>query len=349
MVLELPKGRGSDSASSWSRMIRVLLLLSTLWLSGCGDIWVSKSASEAAAPAVTGVEARDLKDVAASTLALPNEDRSIKFAVIGDSGRGSKEQHEVAAQMVAFRQRFDYRFVLMAGDNIYEGPATPEDYRLKFEEPYKALLDAGVKFYAALGNHDDPRQVNYQPFNMDGRRFYTFTPPVDLITRLETRVRFFALDSTYLDGEQMRWLSRELEQSDAEWKIALLHHPLYTSGRYGLAARGIRFALESAFLSGGVDVVFSGHEHIYQRSELQKGILYFVSGGAGSLRAGDANASPLMAKSFDTDYHFMLIEVTDAGLFFQAIDRKGNTVDAGALRQPGRSTATTTAGTPPRR
>ena len=324
------------------RMIRVLLLFfSTLWLSGCGDNGVSKSASEVATPAVTRVEARDLKDIATETLALPNEDRSVKFAVIGDSGRGSKEQHEVAAQMVAFRQRFDYPFVLMAGDNIYEGPATPEDYRLKFEEPYKALLDAGVKFYAALGNHDDPRQVNYKPFNMDGHRFYTFRPPVDLITRLDTGVRFFVLDSTYLDGEQMRWLNRELDQSDSEWKIALLHHPLYTPGRYSLAARGIRFALESAFLSGGVDVVFSGHEHIYGRSELQKGILYFVTGGAGSLRAGDAKRSPQIAKSFDTDYHFMLIEVTDKGLFFQAIDRQGKTVDAGVLVQPGKTTATT--------
>jgi len=332
------------------QMIRALLLLSTLCLSACGNLWVSKD-SAAAAQRTTLVDARDLKAVAPDTVALPNEDRSIKFAVIGDSGRGSTEQHEVAAQMAAFRQRFDYRFVLMAGDNIYEGPATAEDYRLKFEEPYKALLKAGVQFYAALGNHDDPRQVDYQPFNMRGRRYYSFTPPVDLITRLDTRVRFFALDSTYLDGEQMRWLNRELDQSNAEWKIALLHHPLYTSGRYGLAARGIRFALESAFLSGGVDVVFSGHEHIYNRSELQEGILYFVSGGAGSLRAGDAKRSPQIAKSFDTDYHFMLIEVTDQGLFFQAIDRKGNTVDAGALHQAGKTTdaGAATAGTAPLR
>ena len=148
----------------------------------------------------------------------------------------------------------------------------------------------------------------------------------------------------------MRWLNHELDQSDSEWKIALLHHPLYTSGRYGLVARGIRFGLESALLSGGVDVVFSGHEHIYERSELQKGILYFISGGAGSLRAGDAKPSPQIAKSFDTDYHFMLIEITNEGLFFQAIDRKGNTVDAGALHQPGKGPeAAATAGTAPRR
>ena len=131
----------------------------------------------------------------------------------------------------------------------------------------------------------------YKPFNMDGHRYYTFVPPVDPITRWDTRVRFFALDSTYLDRRaDSRGSRRKLTESTAEWKIAFLHHPLYTSGRYALAARGIRFALESAFVNGGVDVVFSGHEHIYQRAELQRGILYFITGGAGSLRAGRRDA-----------------------------------------------------------
>jgi predicted phosphodiesterase len=234
--------------------------------------------------------------------------------------------------MAAFRQRFDFEFVLMAGDNIYEGPATPEDYRLKFEEPYQQLLDAGVRFYAVLGNHDDPKQVFYEPFNMGGDRYYTCTPPVDPITRWDTRVRFFALDSTNLDSEQMKWFEHEAAESRAEWKIALMHHPLYTSGRYTLSARGLRFALESSLVTGGIDVVFSGHEHIYNRSEPQQGVLYFVSGGAGSLRQGDAGRSAAIARSYDEDFHFMLIEIADEGFYFQAINRRGATVDAGSLR-----------------
>ena len=320
--------------------LRFVVLLLALLLSGCGD---ALTHGRDGAPVV---EAAKTGDIPRDTLVLPNEDRSIKFAIIGDSGRGSVEQQEVAAQMVAYRQRFDYRFALMAGDNIYEGPATPDDYRLKFAEPYKLLLDAGVKFFAVLGNHDDPQQIHYGPFNMDGHRYYTFTPPVDLITRLNTRVRFFALDSTALDGEQMQWLERELHESDAEWKIALLHYPLYTSGRYALATRGHRFALESAFVNGGINVVFSGHEHFYQRSQLQKNILYFVTGGAGSLRAGDATLSAAIARSYDSDYHFMLAEITDEGFFFQAINRKGETVDAGSLKRP--KTATTVGTTVPR-
>ena len=313
-----------------------VFLLSLLLVTGCG----TTGAKTTAAPQAPGVTALAIEGLPRDTLTLPNAERSIKFAIIGDSGRGTKEQHDVAAQMEAYRKRFDYKFVLMAGDNIYEGPASEEDYRLKFEEPYKPLLDAGVKFYAALGNHDDSNQVYYEPFHMDGQRYYTFVPPVDPITRWDTRVRFFALDSTYLDRAQSRWFNKETTDSQAEWKIAFLHHPVYTSGRYTLAARGIRFALESAFASGGIDVVFSGHEHIYQRAELQNGILYFVTGGAGSLREGDAKPSPTIARSYDRDYHFMLAEISDEGFFFQAINRTGITIDAGVLRRP---TADTTA------
>ena len=311
-------------------MRRAILLLLLSTLAGCGSSWVERTAAAGEQPRV---EALRIEDIPRDTLALPNAGRSIKFAIIGDSGRGSKEQHEVAAQMAAFRQRFDFTFVLMVGDNIYEGPATEEDYRLKFEDPYRELLDAGVKFYAALGNHDDTNQRFYEPFNMNGRRYYTFVPPVDPITRWDTRVRFFAIDSTYLDREQLRWLEKETGESRAEWKIAFLHHPLYTSGRYTLAARGMRFSLEPTLVTGGVDIVFSGHEHIYERAEMQNGILYFITGGAGSLREGDAAPSRVIARGYDRDYHFMLAEIDDDGFFWQAINRVGVTIDAGSLRR----------------
>jgi len=305
-------------------------LLLIAFLTGCGNTQTRPEAGARELP--RKVEAIRIEEVPRDTLTLPNAARSIKFAIIGDSGRGSKEQHDVAAQMVAFRQRFKFEFVLMVGDNIYEGPATAEDYRLKFEDPYQPLLDAGVKFYAALGNHDDSNQIYYKPFNMGGDRYYTFAPPVDPITRLDTRVRFFVLDSTYLSRAQVQWFEKESTASGADWKIAFLHHPVYTSGRYTLAARGIRFALEAAFARGGIDVVFSGHEHIYERAELQGGILYFITGGAGSLREGDAAPSPVIARGYDRDYHFMLAEISDDAFSFQAINRVGLTIDAGTLR-----------------
>jgi predicted phosphodiesterase len=264
-------------------------------------------------------------------LAVPNALTSVKFAVIGDSGRGDDPQHQVAAQMVRLRESFRYPFVVMLGDNIYEGPATAEDYRKKFEEPYQTLLRDKVRFYAVLGNHDDPKQVSYPLFNMGGQRYYSFAPPEDLIAKATTRVEFFAIDSTNLDRVQLRWLEERLATSKAQWKICLLHHPLYTSGRYRSTARAHRWTLEPIFVRHGVQVVFSGHEHIYQRTQLQKGVQYFVSGGAGSLRLDDSVPAPYVARSFDQDYHFMLVEIDGDELHFQAIARSGRTVDAGTL------------------
>jgi 3',5'-cyclic AMP phosphodiesterase CpdA len=166
---------------------------------------------------------------------------------------------------------------------------------------------------------------------MDGERYYSFAPPEDLLTRLATRVEFFAIDSTNLDRTQLRWLDERLGKSDARWKICFLHHPLYTSGRYRNQSRLHRWALEPLFAGHGVNVVFSGHEHIYQRSVLEQGVQYFVSGGAGSLRVGDGTRASFIARSFDADYHFMLIEIDDRDLHFQAISRQGVTIDAGRL------------------
>ena len=259
----------------------------------------------------------------------------MKFAVIGDSGRGTPEQFAVAAQMAQYRDAFPYAFVIMLGDNIYEGPATADDYRRKFEEPYRTLLDKGVRFYASLGNHDDPRQVFYEPFNMHGERYYSFAPPEDLPTRLATHVEFFVLDSTNLDGTQLEWLDHRLTASKADWKVVYMHHPLYTSGRYRNTARILRWMLEPILTKHHVDAFFSGHEHIYQRSELENGVQHFVSGGAGSLRAGDGAPASYIARTFNQDFHFMLVEIDDDTLSFQAISREGRTIDAGTLFQHG--------------
>ena len=163
---------------------------------------------------------------------------------------------------------------------------------MKFEEPYAALLADGVKFYAVLGNHDDPDQRNYPPFHMAGHRYYTFTPPANLLAGLVTDVQVFALDTTDFDDAQQAWLADQLSKSTARWKIIVMHHPLYSSGRYGLQARLFRWQLESLLVDHGADVVFSGHEHIYQRSRLQRGIQYFITrrGGIAAARRRSRDA-----------------------------------------------------------
>jgi predicted phosphodiesterase len=262
--------------------------------------------------------------VAAQQVTLPNAADSLKFAIIGDSGTGSSSQYAVAEKLAASRAKSAYEFVIMLGDNLYSG-SDAKDFEKKFERPYKPLLDAGVKFHAALGNHDNPNQRFYKGFNMGGERFYSFKP--------KPGVRFFALDSNYMDKTQLDWLEKELAASGSDWKIAFFHHPIYSSGgRHGSDLQ-LRAQLEPLFLKHGMDVVFAGHEHFYERIKPQKGIYYFISGGAAKLRSGDVEKSEMTAKSFDTGYHFMLAEIVKDTLHFNVITDKGAIVDSGALKR----------------
>ena len=77
------------------------------------------------------------------------------------------------------------------------------------------------------------------------------------------------------------------------------HHPLYSSGASHGSDTALRDQLEPLFIKYGVDAVFAGHEHFYERIKPQKGIYYFVSGGAAKLRKGDIQRTNLTEKGFD--------------------------------------------------
>ena len=253
---------------------------------------------------------------------LPNQSESVKFLVIGDSGTGDRAQYEVAAAIVETRKRFPFDFAIMLGDNLY-GSENAKAFTDKFSKPYKSLLDEGVKFYAALGNHDEPTQRFYEPFNMEGKRFYTFR---------KKDVRFFVLDSTYMTPEQLDWLKHELQDSDAKWKIPYFHHPIYSSGERHGSELDLQVLVEPLFLQYGVDVVFSGHEHFYERLKPQKGIVYITQGAAAKLRRGNIrNGSAMTAKGFDTDRSFTIVEIVDDQMFFETISRTSQIVDSGVL------------------
>lgn len=259
----------------------------------------------------------------APAVSLPNKDGSFKFLIFGDFGTGARTQYDLAEQMVKVRQRFKYDTAVLVGDNLY-GAERPQDFKNKFELPYKPLLDSGVKFYAALGNHDAREQRYYKLFNMDGRLYYTFSPKAD--------IRFFAFESTYPEPEQIAWLERELSASGSKWKIVFFHHPLYSSGeRHGSDIR-LRSVLEPLFLKYGVSVVLTGHDHFYERIKPQQGITYFVVGSGGQLRKGNIDrGSGLSAAGFDTDLAFMVAEIVEDQMFFTVISRTGQTVDSGVV------------------
>ncbi|MGQ0760987.1 MAG: metallophosphoesterase family protein [Acidobacteriota bacterium] len=255
-------------------------------------------------------------------LTLPLKSDSVRFAVMGDTGTGSSKQKEVAARMAQYYSAFPYEFVLMLGDNMYGGESA-KDFETKFSEPYKQLLNNQVKFYAALGNHDQTLQKNYVNFNMDGKEYYRLK---------KGNVAFYALNSNYMDKKQVKWLEDELAKDTSEWKVAFMHHPPYSSGGKHGSDDQLREVIEPIFLKYGVNVVLTGHDHFYERIKPQKGIYYFVSGAAGKLRSGDIKSGTgLTAKGFDRDLSFMLIEVDGKQMHFQTISRTGETVDSGVI------------------
>jgi len=255
-------------------------------------------------------------------VSLPLKEGSVRFVVIGDTGTGSGKQHELADILLRSHQSFPFDTVLMMGDNMYGGESA-RDYKRKFEDVYKPLLDQKVKFYASLGNHDEPAQRFYEFFNMNGKEYYRFT---------RGNVAFYALNSNYMDKKQIEWLQSELAKDTSEWKICFFHHPPYSSGGKHGSDKQLREVVEPIFLRYGVNLVLTGHDHFYERIKPQKGIYYFVSGAGGKLREGDIKRnSPLTDKAFDRDLSFMLIEVADDQLYFQTLSRTGQTVDSGVL------------------
>jgi 3',5'-cyclic AMP phosphodiesterase CpdA len=214
----------------------------------------------------------------------------------------------------------------MLGDNMY-GRQEPRDFVDKFERPYAPLLQTGVLFYAALGNHDQQSNRTYQGFNMNGQRYYVLTKP---------NVTFYVFDTNLLDPPQLEWIRQTLAKPVDGWRICVFHHPLYSdAGRHGSNVE-LRVVLEPLMVQAGVNVVFSGHEHVYERLTPQKGIAYFIEGASGQLRKGDLQRSPTMAAGYDEDQTFMLVEIAGGEMRFQTISRTGRVVDSGVIqRRPG--------------
>jgi len=271
--------------------------------------------------ATAGVPTRADTPLPAGTappLSMPQIRGGTVFAVMGDSGSGDVSQRDVAQAMITY---FDtarrFSFVLMLGDNLYH-----DDYNGEFLRPYKSLLDRGVKFYAALGNHDRDLEIHFKPFNMNDQDRYTFD---------EGNARFAALNSNHpADPAQIQWLDGAFANAGDKWRIAFFHHPLYSSGEHSREARDvIRPALEEALVRNHVDLVLSGHEHLYERIAPQKGVRYFVSGGGGktlyNFHKSDFDEAGV------SEHHFMVMEIAGDRLFFEAVTHAQKLLDCGVF------------------
>ncbi|MBA2313353.1 MAG: metallophosphoesterase [Actinobacteria bacterium] len=198
----------------------------------------------------------------------------LSFAVIGDFGSGSSKELGVARRMCKYRRRHPFNLIITTGDNVYDY-GSPDRFEAAFFDPFECLLNAGVRFKAALGNHDgltgNGRPELDEPlFGMPARNY--------VVRRLG--VRFVIANSNRL---RRKWLDRALKaRAGDRWTIVAFHHPVFSPGTGHGSTSGFRPNLPRLFRRRGVDLVLNGHDHIYAVSRALKGIRYVVTGGGGA-------------------------------------------------------------------
>lgn len=247
------------------------------------------------------------------------------FIVFGDSGTGSSEQKQLAALM----ENYSPNVVIHTGDLAYP-IGSFGSIQENVLEVYDKLFSKS-SFYPSLGNHDYKTE-NGKPFvetfDLPGNeRFYSFEIGKAL---------FIALDSNKpLDenpSQMIPWLENLLSQTKIKIRIIYFHHPPYSSGPHGSEKR-ILDKLVPIFEKYKVDIVFSGHEHNYQRTCkilqgkcVENGTSYIVTGGGGAplYKLGKELWFSKIQKSI---HHFILGELGECQLNLKAIDINNNIFD----------------------
>ena len=274
-------------------------------------------------------EADGASEMACFRTAHEGEDSGFTFAVIGDSGRGRKDQLAVAALL----ERLKPNLILHTGDVVY--PSGEErHYDRRFFVPYGRLL-IEVPIFPVLGNHDLERgngAAYFDNFHLprnDPRgtgRYYSFD---------WGNVHFVALNSELYHGdssshpeEQKAWLERDLRETRQPWKIVYFHRPIYSSSKHGSDER-IREDLEPVLIRQGVDLVFSGHDHAYERTRPICGVTYVLSGGGGK-GLYPAGRSEWTAFSKST-HHAVVVRVDGERLSLEAVEPGGTVIDSADL------------------
>lgn len=261
-------------------------------------------------------------------------DDSIRFAVVGDTGSGGRNAMDVARQMaIAYTDR-PFGTVLHAGDVSYYG-SIADRWEQVFIAPFEPLLDAGVEFHIAVGNHEYEEKPSATANEEIAALLERTAATGRYYSVRQGPAEFFVLDSStpLITGsgadDQLQWLKSALRASRAPWKIALLHHPPYSSGPRGSWLQ-VRNALEPILVRGGVQLVLAGHDHFYERTHPQKGIVYVIS-GAGCKRSS-VQPSEISAVALET-LQFMVFDIDGTVLRGRALDQTGATVDRFLLRE----------------
>jgi 3',5'-cyclic AMP phosphodiesterase CpdA len=257
----------------------------------------------------------------------------VRFAAIGDNGSGGRQAMAVAERLAETYRQLPFGLVALLGDISYYGNFA-ERYAEVFAKPMAPLIDAGVGFELAIGNHDrDLRHSDEGLKEIEAELRLLGTPGL-YYTTTHGPVDFFFLDSSVpgvfgpVASTQWEWLDDTLASSTSQWKVVALHHPLYSSGHHG-STMGARERLEPILARHHVDLVLAGHDHDYERTHPQHGITYVVSGGG-------CKTTPVGHSSFTAAaasiLQFLVVDVDGDHLEARCVQVDGAVADRFVLR-----------------
>lgn len=264
-------------------------------------------------------------------------DDSVVFAAVGDTGTGGKNQMDVAQAMVNAYKDKPYGLVAHVGDVSYYGSIV-DRWPEVWEEPYKPLHDANVVFQIALGNHELEERASEDVQEWIAERLAQFGYDSTYRVISHGPIDFFFLDTStpIMTGErsgvQQAWLEQALAESDAEWKVAVMHHAPYSSSPKRGSFTEFRDIVHPLFVEHGVQLVLAGHDHIYERTQPQDDVTYVVTGAGAKL--SDIGTSDFTAVTKKV-LQFMLVEIEGDLMTIQAIDTTGTVFDEVAIDKDG--------------
>jgi acid phosphatase type 7 len=261
------------------------------------------------------------------------DDMPWSFGVIGDTQRNPAITRKCAEGIFGLRPNI----VVHCGDVVDDGHAKNQ-WLKDFFEPMSRLLSHAAIF-PVLGNHENDSHFYYDYFSLPTPEYwYTFT---------YGNAQFFMIDTnrpTQPGSEQYRWLEEQLAKSTATWKIAIHHHPAYSSDNddywdslKGAADRPLRTGdpkaqpLIALYEKHGIDLALAGHIHSYERTwpvfemkvNLDKGIQYIVSGGGGGGLEQAAPTRMWFTKHVKSAHHYCFATVHGDTIEFSAYDTEG--------------------------
>jgi len=262
------------------------------------------------------------------------EAASLKMVVFGDSGEGSPAQYALAARIAGEDPLPD--LVLIAGDVVYPSGAD-SDYDAKFFIPYRPLLSA-VPFYAALGNHDYDTaggRAYFEVFSLPQNGPAGF-PPEAAYEFERAGVQVVVHDSNRPVAAQLAHADpwhRDLAGRSATFRLAVLHHPPYSSGPAHLdpSRDAIRAVFPPLFTATGVDLALSGHDHLYERTRPIGGVVYVTTGAGGADLYPRAASNPFTVAFANERHSYTVIEISGHVMHLRQIDEDGREVDTVTL------------------